>query len=57
MADRQQVVHQRRIEQLALFVEDELLVERVADAVRDAALDLALDNHRIDHAPQSWTTT
>ena len=30
------------VSELALVVEDQLLVERVADAVRHAALDLAL---------------
>ena len=32
------------------------LVERAADALRDAAVDLALDDHRVDQVPQSWTT-
>ena len=32
------------------------LVERSPDALRDAAVDLALDDHRVDRCPQSWTT-
>ena len=45
---RQQIVHERRVQQLALLVVDELLVERVADAVRDAAVNLSFDEQRID---------
>ena len=32
-----------------VVVEHELLVERVADALRDAAVDLAVEDQRIDH--------
>ena len=46
----QQVVHKGGVEQLAVFVEDELLVEGIADALGDAALDLALEDHGVDDA-------
>ena len=45
---RQQVVHERGVQQLAVLVEDQLLVEGVADALRDAAVDLPFDDQRID---------
>src|SRR5207249_7284483 len=44
---RHQEVHERRGERLAGVVVDDALVERAADALRDAAADLALDDHRI----------
>ena len=43
-----QEVHERRVEQLAGLVVGHPLVERAADALRDAAVDLALDDHRVD---------
>ena len=44
----QQVVGERGGERLALRVEAHLLVERGADALRRAAADLAVDDHRVD---------
>ena len=44
----QQVVGERGGERLALRVEGHLLVERGADALRRAAEDLAVDDHRVD---------
>ena len=38
-------------------VVDVLLVERPADALRHAALDLPLDIARVDRAPTSWAAT
>ena len=46
-----QIVHERRVQQLALLVVDELLVKCVADAVRHAAVNLPLDDERIDDRP------
>src|SRR6266550_727521 len=46
---RQQIVCQRGIEQLPLIVEHQFLIERIADPLRDAAMNLARQNHRIDH--------
>ena len=43
-----QEVHERRVEQLPGLVVGHPLVERAADALRDAAVDLALDDHRVD---------
>src|SRR5262249_34738341 len=45
---RNQVVGQRGGEQLALVVELELLVEGIADTLRDAAVDLPGQDQRID---------
>ena len=45
----EQVVHERGVEQLPFLAVHELLVERIADAVRHAALDLAFHDHWIDH--------
>ena len=45
---RQDVVRERRGERLALGVVGHLLVERGADALRGAAVDLAVHHHRID---------
>ena len=41
---RQQVVRERGIAQLTVFVECQLLVEGVADALRHAAVDLPRQN-------------
>ena len=46
---RQQVVGQGRGERLAVLVERNLLVQGVADALRDAADDLPVDDERIHH--------
>ena len=44
----QQVVGERRGQRLALRVERHLLEQRRADALRRAAVDLAVDDHRVD---------
>ena len=41
-------VHERGVEQLPVLVVLHPLVERAADALRDTAVDLALDDHRVD---------
>ena len=41
---RNQVVHERRVQELSLLVVHQLLVEGVADAVRHAAVDLPFDD-------------
>ena len=41
-------VHEGGVEQLPGLVVGHPLVERTADALRDAAVDLALDDHRVD---------
>ena len=46
---RHHVVAERGGERLADLVVGDFLVERGADALRDAALHLAVDDHRIDH--------
>src|ERR1700691_4000769 len=45
---RHGVVHERAGHELASLVVDRALAQCLADALRDAAVDLALDNHRID---------
>ena len=47
---RAAVVEEARVIHLAVLVVDVLLVQRPADALRDAALDLALDVARVDRA-------
>ena len=49
-ARRRQKIGERRREDVAAFVVDDLFQQRIADALRDAADDLAVDNHRIDQA-------
>ncbi len=44
----EEIVHQRRRERLALRAERHLLIEACADALRGAAADLAVDDHRVD---------
>src|SRR5712692_8595312 len=44
----QRIVHEARGEELAALVESRLLPERLADALGEAAVDLALDEQRID---------
>src|SRR6059036_1456671 len=44
---RHQEVHEGRGERLAAVVVDDALVERAADALRDPAADLALDDRRV----------
>ena len=45
---RDQVVHERRVEAVALLVEGDHLHQRDADALGEAAVDLAVDDHRVD---------
>ena len=52
---RDQVVHERRVEAVALLVERDQLHQRDADALGEAAVDLAVDDHRVDATPQSST--
>src|SRR6266581_1236059 len=46
--ERQEILAEMRRHRLCLVVVDQPLEERIADAVDDAADDLALDHHRID---------
>ena len=48
---RQRVVHQGAGQELAALVVDEPLAQRLADALGHRAVDLALDDHRIDDGP------
>ncbi len=43
-----QIIGQRGGEDIPGFVVDDLFQQRIADALRDAAVDLAVDDHRID---------
>src|SRR5438093_9003418 len=45
------IVHERRGEEVAVTVVHDALEERLPDALRDGAVDLAFDDHRIDHGP------
>ena len=45
---RQQIIGERRGERLAILIERHLLIERRADALRRAAIDLTVDDHRVD---------
>ena len=45
---RHAVVHERAGHELAVLVVDRAFEQRLADALRDAAVHLALDDHRID---------
>ena len=45
---RHGVVHERRGHELAVAVVDRAFEQRLADALREAAMDLALDDHRVD---------
>ena len=47
---RRQVIGQRAGEDVAFVAVDDLLQQRIADALRDAAMDLAVRDHRIDDA-------
>ena len=42
------VIHQRAGEHLAVFAEEHLFAQRFAEALRHAAVNLALDDHRVD---------
>jgi hypothetical protein len=47
---RHAVIHERAGEELTAHrVIDTVLAERLADALHDAAMDLALDDHRVQH--------
>ena len=46
---RHGVVHERAGQQLAALVVDRTLQQRLADALDDAAMHLALDQHRVQH--------
>src|SRR5437764_4806706 len=48
---RQQVVHERAREKLRLIVVGGALEQHRADALRDAAAHLALDDRRVDELP------
>ena len=48
---RHQVIHEGSGQELCLLVVDHLLQEPAADALRDAAVDLALHDHRVDEGP------
>src|SRR5580704_8636475 len=45
---RQQIVGERSVEQLTVVIEHKLLVKRVADALRHAAVNLAGQDQRVD---------
>src|SRR5713226_5088593 len=45
---RQEIIRERRIEELPFVVEHELLVERIADSLRYPAMDLPGQDQRID---------
>ena len=45
---RHGVIHERAGDELALLVVDRAFAERLADALGDAAMHLAFDDHRID---------
>src|SRR5256885_2594159 len=49
---RHRVVHERAGEERAVLVVDGLLPERLRDALDDASLHHAVDDHRVDDAPQ-----
>jgi len=47
---RHPVIHERAGQELpARWVIDAVLTERLADALRNTAMDLALDDHRVQH--------
>ena len=50
---RHQEVHERGVEQLPVLVVDQPLVQRAADALGDSAVDLPLDDHRVDQPCRS----
>ena len=45
---RQRVIHERSGDRLAALVVADFLHQRLADALRDAAMQLAFDDHRVD---------
>src|SRR5262249_26236257 len=46
---RYRVIHERAADELAAAVVGATLEQRLADALREAAVDLALDDHRVDN--------
>src|SRR5262249_54732152 len=54
---RRQIVGERGGGDIAAVVVDDLFEQRVGDALGHAALDLAVDDHRIDQPPASSATT
>jgi hypothetical protein len=46
---RHAIVHERAGDELSVLVIDHAFEQRLADALRDPAMDLALDDHRVDH--------
>src|SRR5579885_957290 len=48
---RQEIVHEAGVDDLTLFVVDQSLVECASNTLRDAAMHLPLNHHRIDNAP------
>src|SRR5262245_14199524 len=51
VGSRHAVVHEAPGEELTLGIEDEGFTQRCPDALNDAAVELALDDHGIDRAP------
>ncbi len=51
LGSRDRVLHQVRREEIPLFVMVGALEERLADSLRDAAVNLSLDQERVQHAP------
>src|SRR5262249_35136837 len=49
---RHAIIHERAGDELAVLVVDRALEQRLAYALRDAAVNLALDDHRIDHGAE-----
>ena len=49
---RHAIVHERARLELAALVIDRVLVERLADALDQRAMDLALDDQRVDDAAE-----
>src|SRR6185437_16640233 len=49
---RHRVIHERTCDQLAVLVVNDAFEQRLADALRDAAMHLAFDDHRIDHGAE-----
>src|SRR5688572_27472539 len=47
-AGGQVIIHERAVEQLPVFVVGEPLVKRIADALRDAAVDLPIEDEWVD---------
>ncbi len=48
---RHEEVHERGVLQLAVLVVHQTFVHRAGDSLRDAAMNLPFDDHRVDHRP------